>query len=42
MINFYTDDEEFQKKGNKAYSLLEKNLAYDSSWLKLIHTDELT
>lgn len=40
--DFYTDDGEFSKKGKKAYALLEKNLSYDKSWLKIIHTDELT
>lgn len=41
-VDFYTDDGEFSKKGKKAYALLEKNLSYDKSWLKIIHTDELT
>jgi len=40
LIDFYTDDKEFSKKGRKAFSLLEKNLAYDSSWLTIIHTDD--
>lgn len=42
MVSFYTDDKDFQKRGNKAYSLLERDLAFDSSWLNLVHTDELT
>lgn len=38
LIDFYTDDKEFSRKGKKAYSLLETKLHYDSSWLTIIHT----
>lgn len=40
MIDFYTDDKEFSKKGKKAYTLLETNLNFDSIWLTMIHTDD--
>ena len=41
LIDFYTDDKEFSKKGKKAYSLLETKLHYDSSWLVILHTADL-
>ena len=41
IIIFYTDDEEFKKKGEKAYLLLETKLKYKKTWLKLIHTKDL-
>jgi len=42
VICFYTDDDEFQKKGKNAYSLLETKLFFKSSWLNIIHTSKLT
>jgi len=35
-IDFYTDDEEFSKKGKKAFTQLEKRLHYNRSWLNII------
>lgn len=40
LIDFYTDDKEFSKKGRSAYDLLATNLHYDSSWFAIIHTDD--
>lgn len=40
LIDFYTDDKEFSKKGRKAYDLLETSLNYDSSWLTILHTTD--
>lgn len=37
MIDFYTDDTEFAKKGKDAYQLLEKKLRYDPCWLQFVY-----
>lgn len=38
MLDFYTDDQEFSKKGRKAYRILEQKLSYNHSWLEIIYT----
>jgi hypothetical protein len=42
IICFYTDDDEFQKKGKRIYLLLQKELDFKDSWLKIIYTNTCT